>query len=152
MLRLIFWRNFFRWQIRRYWEILKFIPKLSMVKKTLVIFILVKVQYFFLFGGFHKLFFPNRKNYWNLTKLNFTIVFLTIQSLGKNFKISQNLLIWHLKKFPKKTSRNTNKSRKIKFFGKMNFTIRFFTPENVGININITKYISLWPSKKSMKK
>ena len=103
-------------------------------------------------GGVINFFFPNRKNYWTLTKINFTIVFLTIQSLGINFKISQNLLIWYLKKFPQKTSCNTNKSRKIKFFGEMNLTIKFFTPENVGINLNITKYISLLPPKKFMKK
>ena len=103
-------------------------------------------------GGVINFFFPNRKNYWTLTKINFTIVFLTIQSLGINFKISQNLLIWHLKKFPQKTRCNTNKSRKIKFVGEMNLTIRFFTPNNLGINLNIIKYLSLLPPKKFMKK
>ena len=44
VLHLIFWRYFFRWQIKRDWEISKLIPKLLMVKKTMVKFILVKVQ------------------------------------------------------------------------------------------------------------
>ena len=102
-------------------------------------------------GGVINFFFPIRKNYWTLKKINFTIVFLTIQSLGINFKISQNLLIWHLKKSPQKTRCNTNKSRKIKFFGEMNLTIRFLTPKKVGINLNTINYLSLWPPKKLWK-
>ena len=97
-------------------------------------------------------FFPNRKNYLTLTKINFIIVFLTIKSLGINFENSQYLLICHLKKFLQKIRRNTNTSRKIKFVGEMNLTIRFFTPKNLGINLNIIKYLSLWPPKKFMKK
>ena len=71
--------------------------------------------------------------------------FLKFKSLGINFEISQNLLICHLKKFPQKTRRNTNKSRKIKFFGEMNLTIKCFTPKNIGITLNTIKYLSLWP-------
>ena len=95
---------------------------------------------------------PNRKNYWTWTKINITIVFLTIESLGVNFEISQYLLICHLKKFLQKIRCNTNKSIKMKFVGEMNVTIRFFTPKNVGINLNIIKYLSLWHPKKFMKK
>ena len=95
---------------------------------------------------------PNRKNYWTLTPINITIVFLTIESLGINFKNSQHLLICHLKKFLQNIRRNTNKSIKMKFFGEMNVTIRFFTPKKVGINLNIISYLSLWPQKKIMKK
>ena len=39
-----FLEEFFQVTNRRHWEVLKFIPKLSMVKKTMVKFILVQVQ------------------------------------------------------------------------------------------------------------